>query len=568
MAAATLTVGSDLFSRERRAPVKQFLQRIPANLSTVFWAKLSFFVLSLAGSLVFGFLLAAVMTWLSGDTLPRALKGPDRDFPLQLALFVAFASWVFAISTWVRTSVMAVPTTLVLAAVLVFVGALPFFLLNLLPSFPFDPPAFFWFVAGMGLISARVSFVNSAKRSNPGRSAALSCLGLAFLSFLPVYGSLAVSIVEALDRFHIIEVAAIGENSRFAFIGVKQRSLFRQDQIYFPNATQDDKEHVREKSAYVFPSVLRLDLETGEREFIGTRRMTTIESSRGRPIASVLEHQLVEVIDLLPTNKKGGARGRQLGLVSTYYDLGSGEPSELTREQVHAGFGLGPNDFGVESFPGVPEIYPSGFGSCASLLETSMSMPTYYRTADGHKTMATEHVGIGTVRVLPDGFLVRKERRWHLHDPETGDDVVPKGIERGDLILALLSDGSLFVLSPNRDLLIVDPSLTLRRPIKIPPNRSHAPIQEVRFHQSENRDRIPIDISKPLVVAIGEREWSLAQIDFSKAELTRTEIQIGTNPFFVRSSPSEAVLVESNTQLVRHNLERAERTVLFDASEL
>jgi ABC-type transport system involved in multi-copper enzyme maturation permease subunit len=587
------TVGSDLFARERRKPQLQFLDRVPAGLSSAYWGKLVFFLLTMAGSVLLGVLLSTLLVFQTGRELPSRLKEPDIEFWATAATIGVFSTWVFATSTWVRSSVLAVPIVLLAVAGLVFVAVLPIEYLNLdyMPTMIVDFGTV-GYMALVALISARLSFVNAARRRKPARTAMWTCFGMALVAWLPIHAPIASSVIRALNQPFIIRGAVIGENSRFAFFDLGQRGVLRIDSSRGIRGKFDpDGQHWIEPSEFTTRSVVRLDLESGELEFLGAKQSTVLDRARGRRTLAGIDQQLAAVINLAAIRPRisPGTRMSENSMTllrdigTTYYDLRTGRLTELTRSQVHAALKLGPADFGLEEFPAAPELYRSGFGSCASLLADSMEHPTYFRTADGEHTMATQRVGIGQVRVLPDGFLVRSNDQWLFDKTEYGYPVRLPAIFEEDTILALLSDGSIFVRDKSDALHITDPSRVERRQLRIGQQGGPLHSRNVFFVECENPDRTPIDINSRFIVAL-EDPWSnselglggwnggantrLATIDFRTGEVTPTGLKPGYDPVMIQSNDTEVTLIEWHKRLVRYNVDTLHRTVLFDSSDL
>lgn len=253
VAATILTVGPDLFARERRGQQLRFLERLPRGLAMAFRGKLTFFLLVISGAIAFGLGIAALGGLVFGDGVPPFAF---NSWNWQAFGVVIVASlWVFAVSTWVPTAVTAAPLTALLLCLL----ALPFGVFYLLmgKEIPWPWPHYWPFLACIALgalISARVCFVSASARSRPRSLAVASCVGVGVLAFLPLNAWAGRAFWEWQNRPYALIDTTIGDNGRFAFLTFERREG-RGDPL-------GGKKH---GECYA----MIMDLKTGERRFVG-----------------------------------------------------------------------------------------------------------------------------------------------------------------------------------------------------------------------------------------------------------------------------------------------------------
>jgi hypothetical protein len=114
--AVLVTVGTELLPNELRAARIRYLERLPRGLSGAFVAKLIVFALTLLLGAAFGFLLVVLASFLRSGELPR--EAFDGYGPACLVFFTGLALWIFTVSSWVPSTLLAILAALLLLVLL------------------------------------------------------------------------------------------------------------------------------------------------------------------------------------------------------------------------------------------------------------------------------------------------------------------------------------------------------------------------------------------------------------------------------------------------------------------
>lgn len=172
--AVLVTVGTELLPSELRASRIRYLERLPRGLGGAFLAKLIVFALTLLLGAAFGFLLVLLASFLRSGELPR--EAFDAYGLACLLFFMGLALWIFTVSSWVPSALLAIPAALLLLILLGWAVVL-----DVAGWLPLEPtPAQALTLLGLSLVgapvSAWVSFVHGYGKG--GGSARAACRGL------------------------------------------------------------------------------------------------------------------------------------------------------------------------------------------------------------------------------------------------------------------------------------------------------------------------------------------------------------------------------------------------------
>lgn len=539
--AALLTVGSDLFARERHRGQLQFLERVPAGLSAAFHGKLAFFALVLIGSVLYGCLLAALSGLVFAGSFPLA------DFAgrgtLIAALSVA-ALWVFAVSTWVPTSVTSVPLTALFVA------------LNLLPAHlflrfaggldsPFGSP---WPLLGTtavgALLSARVCFVNAAARSRPRRTAIWSCAGIGVLAFLPYNVWAGATYIDWLNWPYRVNTVFVGNEARYAFF----------------NLSRLDPQHRGRHTDR--PRALVLDLQTLDWQFEG-----------GEGASAFTDHDWSSPGFQRPDQNLFTLYSSQSGEARDVYDASTGERLRTFSESERTPFlPYSPEDFGLEQFAQEPRFSWAGAGQQVRFRDAD-EKHAYIRTPDGSQVLRIERYRAGRVRALRDGFVIHEQDGWQWIDPETLTLTPFEPLKPDDKWMVTLTDGSLVVITDG-ELVLLDPRTGDRESVELKgPGRERGSILSfLTMHSLGSRGPLAHDGTSVVQLYLEGTpgRYEPALLDLAERTLTLADWDTGVIGVSSLSwnERERAIAVEDFRVLVHYDFGSGERRVLFDVANL
>jgi hypothetical protein len=541
--AALVTVGSDLFGRERQRSQLGFVERLPAGLAAAFRAKLAFFVLLLLAATAYGLLLAAIVSFGFTGELPAPVFNAAR-IPFGLLALLA-ALWVFAVSTWVPTSVMTLPV----AAILVALCLLPGWLLVRGVTHPIPHgDAFLPILAAAAfgaLVCARISFVNAAARSRPRRVAVWCGLGLAVLSFAPYTAWARAELVEWENWPFVIHSALVGEGAEFAFV-----TLERKD----PQARGRN-----ESRSY---STLVLDLDSGD---------WRMESKAEPAMFSYM--YLSDPLNGDPAERPIALYGADGELSGRVYDVSTGLP---TGERFVPSFPAStctPADFGLEHFSGRPRVRWAGLGQLLHCLGPDADAHQYVRTPDGQAVLRLKPPMSYRTRALEHSFLTCEGDTWSWIDPHTYELRPFEHLREGEQLGPTLTDGTLIVWN-EAGVALLDPLSGAREEVAMQlEGGAELPLRSLWLGEARGWPA-PISAENPIVVILyigqsrGEQVAALFDIPARTLRVPDWDTGVTGPNSIVWTKGQRAIAIEDGWRLVLYDFEIDGRCVLFDAADL
>ncbi|MCB9914579.1 MAG: hypothetical protein H6828_05450 [Planctomycetes bacterium] len=256
-----VSVGSDLFARERQRGTSAWLARLPHGLERAFAAKLAFFALLVLGTVAYGLALGYAVALARTGYLPAHVL--DDLNPWSVALATLLLVWVFAASAWVKSSALSVP---VAALFLALVGGPAWWMVSHAGTFGLSRASLDvqlgCFALG-AVASAWVAFVRGELRRGARTSALAASLGVAALSFAPSWAWAGQKYLDLQVTTPRAVGAYLGRGERFAFVNVANE---------LPN---DPRTRFGSLEAAVL-----VDLETGERRTVGSSSRSTWQTPR------------------------------------------------------------------------------------------------------------------------------------------------------------------------------------------------------------------------------------------------------------------------------------------------
>lgn len=538
---ALLTVGSDLFARERQRGQLQFLERLPAGLKMAFRGKLAFFVLVMLGAVLYGALLAAIAGLVFTGNIPAT--NLTRGLIPALALIVVATFWFLAVSTWVPTSIVTAPVS----AILIVVSLIPAWLLFRLTGHIMPPMVILVSAALGALLCARVCFVNALAFSRPRRVAVMSCFGLALLSFSP-WSAWAWGNYETLWSLPLtIREAVVTGEDGFAFVNLEGMSP--------PIATRGKW---RRRAAIV------LDLETLSWSMDGTREASAFADMREAGFPGPQGP-----IQITLYEPESGGR-------SVSYDARTGKPG-APHEPAVVSLPFTASDFGIETIGERYRLRWAGTGQYLSAYGEGRDNMVHFRSADGAQHLHLPRSATSwSVLSLEEGFLIRDGRTWSWVDPETQQLEPFPYIHEAERLSATLTSGDLLVFGEGR-LIVLDPSSGSREPIDVR-GPDGTPVDIIYVESGPWRDRrAPLDSTAPAIVVaqIGEHPESqslIAILDFESGTLRipgwGSESLVCKYMALCWREGTQAIAIEDGARLVRYDFDANLREVLVDVADL
>lgn len=543
LCSAILTVGSDLFARERKGEQLGFLERLPAGLSMAFRAKLVFFLILIIASILFGLGITALGGLFFGEGVPRFSVNPW--YRHGLAILITLSLWIFAVSTWAPSSVTAAPFAIVMLGVLVAPVAV--FHLLMQRTIPWPLPYLGWFLGSLALgaiLGVRVCFVNASSRSRSKWLAFCACVGFCFLALLPANTWAGLIWKEWQSRPYYFSSVTIGDSGRFAFL-----TLWRFD-------GKGMRDHRTQRALVV-------DLETGEWRFEGNPKPSFF-----------FEHHGQLLLGSWPTKEE--LTTGDVVRVAQPFDPETGQFKDPVFEEESFSMPIEPADYGLDEFDGRLLVRESGLGYLAILQpRSSGNSQSSFRSKGGAQVLQVENALVSSVIVMHEGFLIRGVGLWQWIDPETKERTRSELLKRGDEVLALLDDGTLLVLRSD-GLYLVDLDRGFNDPVALEGIEFEA-LSSAQIHSrppiGPGGKWTPIDPTHPFMLQVaaghvGKSFSQVATLDLDERVFRLTEIQGPYRTALVWSDAGECILANDDQQLIHHDLESGQHTVLFDVADL
>lgn len=539
LAAALLSVGADLLSRERERGLR-FLERHPAGLGTAFRAKLVFLFGVLVAALAFGAALATAAALLRGGALPEVEPGPDV---VQYAgLLVVLSLWTFAVSAWMPSSALTLPAT---ALLLVGLGwpALPVLLRQ--PGFqPTDTQV--WSFAALCVVGAPASawaaFVAASRGGGTRRRAALAGLAVAALAFAPSWAWAAARFHAARHTPHELGAAWVGADGRYAFVNaMRPTALGEEDRL---------------------DTALRVDLRDGSWSYLGERDASALQVPEDeRRVRIQPESPRSEPLVLVDWR---GTLWRE----SLLDPLRGEEPSEPDPLPL----AVTPVDFGLQTAPRNWWVTRMGSGMRLQYHEEGSRTPRMRYLAPDGRVVADDELprhdngmAISMLLVRPGRWLaLRGARGWCLFDPEAGTVEPLEGLSPKEWLGPLLDDGRALLVAGER-LLVLDLDSGVRTPVET----TGADLPRVRSVSATGGSFACVPADGPTLVVV--MDGSTSRLGWLDARAATMHVGPSCGELHLQvlwSDGPRAIVREGFQRLALHDVETGERRVLLDASEL
>lgn len=535
-----MSIGADLLPRERQRGLA-LLARIPHGLERAVRGKLCFFALALFGAFAYGSLLAA------GASLARTGQLPTGSFgaaPLWLPLALAVSLWVFAVSSWMPNSALTLPAAALFLAVFAWPAALALTGGTAFRPTPDQAVAFVALCTAGAPVSAWASFVVGSRRGRSRARAALIGIAFAVPFFAPAWAWAGVRYHEHVTRPLSIFRAQLGTNPRLVFLDLATQS--REE----TRGSRDDESL----------TAMIVDLELGAPKFEGPRDSSAfVEDEMFRRYDSFLGLAGCPRFTLY----RPGADDPGLT-----FDGATGESTPSSRVALGPALPT-PADFGC---PGMHDRFSIRWAGCGQVMRFSDGAVTRTLYRDVERKLVVDGAALGRsvgtelaeVRIRPGRWLVHAARNWSWFDPIALQCAPLTMLGAKERLGPSLSDGR-FLLTADDALWIFDPESNAREPVNV----LGLEPGDVPYISTWHYGSAPIPVDVPTVVLVGVGPRALGRIDLGTRTL-RASFRFGSRAFLelLRVDGPRVTLVEEQRQVVRYDLDRDTREVLFDVSSV
>jgi hypothetical protein len=539
LAAAILTVGADLLSRERERGLR-FLERHPGGLATAFRAKLVFLLGVVALALAFGVLLAATAARLRSGAWPAADLG--LGFALSMGPLVVLSLWTFAASAWMPNSALALPASSLLLSALGW----PVILVVLRePGFQPTDVQVVTFAALCVLgapASAWAAFVAASRAGGTRRAAACAGLAVAALAFAPSWGWAALRFHASRHTSYEFGAAWVGADGRYAFLNAMRSKAPGDDDMLY--------------------SALRVDLREGSWCLLGERDASLFlpprESQRVRVAPDTPRSEWLRLVD------QSGEAGNESLVDPLRGEVLDDEPEPVTPAVT-------PVDFGLQTAPRTWSVTRVGLGMRLDYREEGSTQPRMRYLAPDGRIVADDELprdgyghALATLLVRPGRWLARGAQGWSLFDPEHGTLEDVAGLSPKEFLGPLLDDGRALLVAQDR-LFLLDLDSGERTSIET----TDPTLQRVRSVSSTGNTSGFLPTDHPaLVVVMDGRTSRLGWLDTQAATLRSGPSGGDLHLAVLWSEGMRAVVLEGRQRLALHDVGAETRRVLLDAADL
>jgi hypothetical protein len=547
--ATVMSVGSDLFARERQHGALAFLERVPRGLGSAFRGKLCFFAFALLAALVYGSVLECCAVLVRTGEWPHGLfDGAPLWIP---AVAVGTSLWVFALSAWMPSSALTLPATVLFLAIFAWPALLAARGVELFRPTTTQGIVFFALCAIGAPVSAWASFVIGSRRGRSRARAALvgACVAAPF--FLPawIWAGMRYAEVERAPRE--VLCAWIGPNGHYAFLDIARRE---------PSGASVD-----ESARFEGISAVTVDLERADWRFQGDVDASSF-------IDSLSHYRRQAWLGYSPRRCLALHEGSTLlSAIRAIVDTSTARELPSDDARFDSVDGPSPADFGLSVEPPSYHIRWAGLGQVISFWSPGDKVgheifrdPARKLVIDRARLFPHHPSIMSDVRVRPGRWLAREGLAWTFVDPSSGKSEFATCIANKEQLGPSLDDGR-FVLIARDGLCLLDPDTGAREPIRIvgcmsavhglfPPACGWSP---------------PVSLDSPTVVITSEvLRHGIGVLDLCAREL-RIVAEIPSQYIeLLRATTTQAITLEGGDTIVRYDLHDGRREVLFSTSAM
>jgi hypothetical protein len=547
--ATVISIGSDLFARERQRGAVAFLERLPRGLESAFRGKLCFFAIALGVALVYSCALVACAVLVRTGEWPRGVLG---GAPLWIpAAAIGASLWVLALSACMPSSALTLPATVFFLAVFAWPAVLAARGMPLFRPTWTEGAAFFALCACGAPVSAWAAFVIGSRRGRSRSRAALigACAAIPFFAPAWVWAGARYIAVERA-QFEVLS-AWIGPNGRYAFLDVARRE--RSGASAF------------EESWFDRCTAITVDLERGEWHFQGDFDSSAFLDSQAH-------YRRQALLGSCSREYLALQQGPNLCEVRAIVDASTAR--ELPPDDARFGAVDGPTplDFGLSVEPPSYSIRWAGLGQVISFsFPGDTGRHEIFR--DPARNLVVEQARIlphdlqgyvSDVRVRQGRWLARDGLTWMFINPISGATETATCIARKEQLGPSVDDGRV-VLMARDGLCLLDPDSGAREPIRVTGcmNTAHW------LTNTAGGWSTPIALDSPAVVIAAElRRHGVGVLDLCRRELRVVAESPSESVMLLAATQEQAITLEGGDTIVRYDLHDGRRSVLFSTSAI
>ena len=553
--ATIMSTGSDLLARERSGASLRFLERLPAGLQTAFRAKLVFFFGALVAAALYGALVALAAALVRSGSAPRALL--EGNAPWLIGLLLLVSTWVFAASAWMPASALTFPGTLLLLAALAWPAVLALTGNPLYEPTPFEGLVFAVLCVAGAPLSAWGAFVLGSRRGRSRRWAACAGLTIAALCFAPTWAWAASRYASIVNAPFEIRHGTAGVNGRYAFLVLTRRAP--------PGVATDSAERWNR------PTALLVDLERktwSQPGPVDASAFLGVSSASGR--MHLLEDEFAEPVSLVLDSSES-LDAQDL----VHFDRESAERLEPNDSRVEPEPRIGPREFGLAVAPERYMVRSAGAGHSLRFKQGEHFVELY-RDPDGRVFDASalprgaHGAELYDVRVRRGRWVARDARAWVWLGPSSGELGRLDCVESEEWIGPMLDDGRVLIVSAGRtELLDIESG---KRTALALVGEEGFELRSVAAASGMSWAALPS--SAPCVVYVsgvsvsGARGMCLAVLDVARGTLDLGPASHGSRVRLLNLDPRRPLALEDGDRIVRYDLERDAREVLFEIDQI
>jgi len=546
--ATVMSIGSDLFARERQQGALAFLERVPRGLESAFRGKLLFFGTTLLAAIAFGGALTCCAVLARTGEWPRGLF--DVALPWIPIVAIGTSLWVLALSACMPSSALTLPATALFLAVFAWPALLAVCGVELFRPTSTESVIFFVLCATGAPISAWASFVIGSRRGSSRARAALvgTCVAAPF--FLPAWIWAGIRYVEVERAPFEILCAWIGPNARYAFLDVARRERSGASYVEAAwsgriSAVTVDLERGSWRCQGEFDSSAFLDSDSHY------HRQALLGTSARRFLALQEGPSLSEMRAIVDT--------------STSRELPPGD----------AGFGSvdepSTADFGLTSEPPSYRIRWAGLGQVISIWFPGDTVrreifrdPSRDLVIERARLLPDDPGIMSDVRIRPGRWLARDGHAWMFVDPVSGAREPATCIASKEQLGSSIDDGR-FVLIARDGLCVLDPDTGAREPIRIVGCMNT--VQWLTRPAGGWSPPIAHD-SSTVVIAANVRRRGIGLLDLRARELRVIAECPSEHVELLATTPEQALTSEGGDVIARYDLHTGQRSELFSTNAL
>jgi hypothetical protein len=546
--ATVMSIGSDLFARERQQGALAFLERVPRGLESAFRGKLLFFAIALFVVLAYGGTLICCAVLARTGEWPRGLF--DVALPWIPIVAIGTSLWVLVLSACMPSSALTLPATVLFVAIFAWPALLAVCGVELFRPTWTESVIFFASCAMGAPFSAWASFVIGSRRGRSRARAALVGAGVALPFFLPAWIWAGMRYIEVEHAPFEVLCAWIGPNVRYAFLDVARRE---------PRGAT-----VADSSWFHRCTAVTVDLERGEWRFPGEFDSSAFLDSQDH-------YRRERLLGSSPRRYLALEQGPQLSELRAIVDTSTARELPPDDARFGAVDGPSPADFGLTVEPPTYSIRWAGLGQVISFpLPGGEGRREIFR--DPARDLVVEQARIlphqlqgyaSDVRVRKGRWLARDGLAWIFVDPSSGAAEPATCIAKKEQLGPSVDDGRV-VLMARDGICLLDPDTGSREPIRIVGCMS-----SVHWIDPCNGWTPPISLDSPTVVIAAElRRHGIGVLDLCAREL-RIVAEIPSEWIrLLATTPNQAITLEGGDTIARYSLEGGQREVLFSVADV